>query len=52
VRPFITHRGYGVGNSPSVPASHVIGAWIEKPLLMEADQERRKLTEINGWLGQ
>lgn len=51
VRPFITHGGYGVGNSLSVLASHAPGACIEKPFVMEADQERRTLTQVNSWLG-
>jgi flavodoxin len=52
LRPFITHGGYGVGNSPSVLASHAKGVRIEEPFVMEADQERRMLNEINGWLGR
>jgi flavodoxin len=41
IRPFITHGGYGLGNSRSVLASHAPGARIEAPFVMEADQERR-----------
>jgi len=52
LRPFITHGGYGVGNSPSVLANHATGARIMEPFVMEADQERRTLGEINGWLGR
>lgn len=51
LRPFITHGGYGVGESPSVLASHAPGARIEEAFVMEADQERRTLNQINGWLG-
>ena len=36
---------------PSVLASHAPGARIEAPFVMEADQERRTLNRINGWLG-
>lgn len=52
IRPFITHGGYGVGNSLSVLASHAPGARIEPHFVMEADQERRTLNEINGWLSE
>ncbi|WP_419816554.1 flavodoxin [Glacieibacterium sp.] len=52
VRPFITYGGYGVGSSLSVLASHAPGARIEPPFVMEADQERRTLNEVNGWLGR
>ncbi|MFT9216317.1 MAG: flavodoxin [Acetobacter malorum] len=52
LRPFITHGGYGVGNSPSVLASHAVGATIEAPFVMEADQERRTLNEVRGWLNE
>jgi flavodoxin len=50
IRPFITHGGYGLGNSVSVLASHAAGAKIEAPFVMEADQERRTLEQVNGWL--
>jgi flavodoxin len=50
VRPFITHGGYGVGDSIAVLARHALGATIEPPFVMEADQERRTLNEVNGWL--
>jgi flavodoxin len=52
LRPFITHGGYGVGDSLSVLRNHAKGARIEAPFVMEADQERRTLNEINGWLGR
>jgi flavodoxin len=52
LRPFITHGGYGTGNSLTVLADHAPGARIEKPFVMEADQERRTLNEIKGWLGR
>jgi len=48
IRPFITHGGYGLGNSLSVLASHAPG--IEAPFVMEADQERRTLDQVNKWL--
>jgi flavodoxin len=52
IRPFITHGGYGPGNSVSVLASHAAGAKIEAPFVMEADQERRTLEQVNGWLAR
>jgi hypothetical protein len=52
VRPFITHGGYGVGRSLSVLSSHAPGARIEPAFVMEADQERRTLNQVNNWLGQ
>lgn len=52
VRPFITHGGYGVGNSLKVLAEHAAGARIAPPFVMEADQERRTLNAVNGWLEQ
>jgi flavodoxin len=51
IRPFITHGGYGLGNSLSVLARHAPDARIE-PLVMEADQERRTLNQVRGWLSQ
>lgn len=51
IRPFITHGGYGPGKSLAVLASHAPGARIAPPFVMEADQERRTLTQVNGWLG-
>jgi flavodoxin len=52
LRPFITHGGYGVGSSPAVLASHAIGAAIEEPFVLEADQERRTLNQVRDWLDQ
>ncbi|MEW9855254.1 flavodoxin [Novosphingobium rhizovicinum] len=52
IRPFITHGGYGLGNSLAVLASHAPGAIIKPPFVMEADQERRTMTQVKGWLGQ
>ena len=52
LRPFITHGGYGLGNSLAVLAGHAPGARIEPPFVMEADQERRTLNQVRGWLDQ
>ena len=52
LRPFITHGGYGVGSSMAVITVQAPGALIEPPLVMEADQERRTLTQVRDWLAQ
>ena len=51
LRPFITHGGFGVGDTPSVLSSHPQGARIAAPFVMEADQERRTLNQVKEWLG-
>lgn len=48
--PFVTHSGYGLGNSRSVLASHAPKARLLKGFVMEADQERRTMNRVNGWL--
>ena len=48
--PFITHGGYGLGNSQSVIASHAPKARLLKGLVMEADQERRTMDSVTDWL--
>ena len=55
VRPFITHGGYGVGSSPAVLTNHAPDApdaRIEEAFVIEADQERRTMNTVHGWLGQ
>lgn len=52
IRPFITHGGYGLGNSLKVLADHAPSAQIEPPFVMEADQERRTLDQVKRWLGE
>ena len=52
LRPFITHGGYGLGNSLTVLQKHVPTARIETPFSMEAAQERRTLEQVNEWLGR
>jgi len=52
LRPFITHGGYGPGNSRAVLGEHARGVRIEAPFVMEADQERRTINEVKGWLNQ
>ncbi|WP_395945516.1 flavodoxin [Brevundimonas sp.] len=50
LRPFITHGGYGPGDSEAVIARHAAGARIDAPFVIEADQERRTMTAVRGWL--
>jgi len=48
--PFVTHGGYGLGNSQSLIARLVPKAKLQSPFVMEADQERRTMNEVNRWL--
>ncbi len=50
LRPIITHGGYGVGSAPAVLKSHAPNARILEPFVMEADQERRTMTTVRGWM--
>ncbi len=50
--PFITHGGYGLGDSQKVLANHAPKSRIEKPFVMQADQERRTMESVNAWLQQ
>jgi len=48
--PFITHGGYGPGRSMKVVREHAPRASVLTPFVMEADQERRTLTQVSRWL--
>ncbi|MDR5752425.1 MULTISPECIES: flavodoxin [unclassified Caballeronia] len=50
--PFVTHGGYGPGNSQSVLASHAPQTKLRSPFVMEADQERRTMNFVNEWLNE
>lgn len=50
IRPFITHGGYGLGQSLSVLRSHAPRAQLLEAFSMEADQERRTLNQVTDWL--
>jgi flavodoxin len=51
--PFITHGGYGLGNSLSVVAAHAPKAKvIDAGFSMQADQERQTMTRVKSWLEQ
>jgi flavodoxin len=48
--PFITHGGYGLGQSQAVLASHAPKARLQSPFPMQADQERQTMNTVNTWL--
>ncbi|HEJ6137425.1 flavodoxin [Pseudomonas aeruginosa] len=48
--PFITHGGYGPGNSQAVLASHAPKARLLDGFVMEMDQERRTMERVTSWL--
>ena len=50
--PFITHGGYGVGQSLSVIAQRARGARIADAFVMQADQERDTLERVTRWLSR
>jgi len=50
VIPFITHGGYGLGNSIDVLRAHMPGADLRPAFSMEADQERKTLEQVSSWL--
>ncbi|MDB5886320.1 MAG: flavodoxin protein [Polaromonas sp.] len=50
--PFITHGGYGLGNSESVIARHAPKAKLGRAFSMQADQERQTMNSVNAWLSQ
>jgi flavodoxin len=51
--PFITHGGYGTGNSLAVLAAHAPRArLLNTGFVMQADQEKQTLERVTGWLGK
>lgn len=50
--PFVTHGGYGLGSSQSVLASHAPKARLRTGFSMQADQERKTMDLVKGWLGE
>lgn len=48
--PFVTHGGYGRGRSTQVIRDHAPGARVLQGFTLEADQERRTLEKVTGWL--
>jgi len=49
--PFVTHGGYGLGDSMTVVAGHAPRSRILDPFVLRADQERETLAQVNRWLG-
>lgn len=50
--PFITHGGYGPGRSMSTVRQLAPRARVLDPFVMEADQERRTMTQVSSWLSK
>jgi flavodoxin len=50
--PFITHGGYGLGDSLSVLASHARNARLLEGFAMQADQERKTMEQVSSWLNE
>ena len=48
--PFVTHGGYGLGDSEAVVARHAPQALLRSGFSMQADQERQTMDRVNGWL--
>lgn len=48
--PFITHGGYGLGDSHAVIRRLAQGARLRDGFVMQADQERRTMEQVLGWL--
>mgnify|MGYP002403508739 CR=1 FL=1 len=48
--PFITHGGYGVGNSLDVVTAHAPQAEVLEGFSLECDQERRTMETVRAWL--
>ena len=48
--PFQTHGGYGLGNSQQVLSGYLSQGRLHPGFAMEADQERRTMTQVGEWL--
>jgi flavodoxin len=48
--PFITHGGYGTGDSLQVVASHTAGARLVDGFVLERPQERQTIERVMEWL--
>ncbi|QMV72851.1 flavodoxin [Comamonas piscis] len=48
--PFQTHGGYGLGNSQEVLRGYLTKGQLQPGFVMEADQERRTMTQVGDWL--
>ncbi|HSV80732.1 MAG TPA: flavodoxin [Ramlibacter sp.] len=52
VVPFITHGGYGTGNSLDVVARHAPRAKRMDPFVLQRDQERDAVERVTQWLSR
>jgi flavodoxin len=50
--PFITHGGYGLGDSYSILASHAPKARLMEGFAMQADRERTTMEQVERWLSE
>lgn len=50
--PFVTHGGYGLGDSLAVVSSHAPKAHLHEGFVIQADQERQTMNRVNAWLNQ
>lgn len=50
--PFITHGGYGLGDSRSVLKTHAPRAKLADGFVMEGEQERKTMERVTAWLGE
>lgn len=50
--PFITHGGYGLGESLDVLAAHAPRARLVDGFSKQCEQERQTLREVTSWLGR
>lgn len=48
--PFITHGGYGLGDSLDVLTQLAPGARVLEGFVMEGEQERKTMEKVNEWL--
>lgn len=49
---FVTHGGYGLGNSRSIFASHALNIQVRHGFSLGADQGRRMISRVVDWLGE
>jgi flavodoxin len=52
VIPFVTHGGYGLGDSESILANHAPQARLHSGFSMQADQERQTMNRVKSWLSK
>ena len=50
--PFITHGGYGLGDSLEVVARHAPQARLVEGFILERPQERQTIERVTQWLQQ